>query len=510
MNLSGKFSLALLALAVAGALWWWYGWRIEPANGEFAVLMRKTGEPLPAGQILADNPRQKGVREEVLPEGRYFRNPYTWGWEIVKATEIPAGKFGVLIRKFGKDLPGGEIIAPDAQHKGIVREVIGTGRHRVNPYAYDVHIDNDIKIAPGHIGVVVSLTGNDILTGNAPATTEKGFLVADGEKGVQPAVLKEGTHRLNPFIYAVSIVNIQSQRVEFNGPDAITFLTLDGFPVVAEGTLEFNISIDKAALLTHEIGDMEDVKTKLILPSARGFSRIEGSKKTATEFIVGESRQAFQNSLEAYLRDVCKTWGISVNSVLIRDIIPPQEIASIIRDRELAAQESRRIEQEIVQAVSKAELVKQEALAEQNRQKVAAETDRIKKGIEAEQFKVEKVVAAQTALDVATIGLDTAKSDAESKLTAAEAQRKVIASRNDAEASVLKLQVTVFPDEADYVTAKLYEATAPNIETILAPANTRGLLGLPLGVSGGEAPAVATPRPAGPRASIAPAVNNPQ
>ena len=507
MRVSGIFSLALLALVTAGMLWWWYGWRIEPANGEFAVLMRKTGSDLPVGQILASEPNQKGVREEVLPEGRYFRNPYTWGWEIVRATEIPAGKFGVLIRKFGKDLPGGEIIAPDEHHKGIVREVLGTGRHRINPYAYDVHIYDDIKIAPGHIGVVVTLTGNDILAGIAPATMEKGFLVADGEKGVQAAVLKEGTHRLNPFIYAVSIVNIQSQRVEFNGPDAITFLTLDGFPVVAEGTLEFNISIDKAALLTHEIGDMEDVKTKLILPSARGFSRIEGSKKTATEFIVGESRQAFQNNLEAYLRGVCAVWGISVNSVLIRDIIPPQEIAAIIRDRELADQESRRIEQEIVAAVSKAELVKQEALAEQNRQKVAAETERIKQGILAEQGKVEKTIAAQTALDVATIALDTAKSDAGAKLAAAEAQRKVIASRNEAEAAVLKLQVGVFPDEADYVLAKLYEATAPAIETVLANTDGGGLLGLPLRVR--ETPAPAAPVVAEPRvrASITP---NPQ
>jgi regulator of protease activity HflC (stomatin/prohibitin superfamily) len=329
---------------------------------------------------------------------------------------------------------------------------------------------------------------------------------------VQAGVLKEGTHRLNPFIYVVSIVNIQSQRVEFNGADAITFLTLDGFPVVAEGTLEFNISIDKAALLTHEIGDMEDVKNKLILPSARGFSRIEGSKKTATEFIVGESRQAFQNSLEAYLRDVCKTWGISVNSVLIRDIIPPQEIAGIIRDRELASQESKRIEQEIVAAISQAELVKQQALAEQNRQKVAAETERIKKGIEAEQFKVEKTVAAKTALDVATIGLDTAKSDAEALLAAAEAQKNVVASRNQAEADVLRMQVQVFPDEADYVVSKLYEATAPNLESILAPA-AKGHLGLPFNNHYTE-PAVIVPRivptaprlvPTAPRASITPA-----
>ena len=50
----------------------------------------------------------------------------------------------------------------------------------------------------------------------------------------------------------------------------------------------------------------------------------------------GVSRQAFQDSLEKYLKDVCKPWGVSLNSVLIRDIFAPQEVAAIIRQRELA------------------------------------------------------------------------------------------------------------------------------------------------------------------------------
>ena len=86
----------------------------------------------------------------------------------------------------------------------------------------------------------------------------------------------------------MSIVNIQSQRFELSGADAISFLTLDGFTVSAEGTLEFNIDADHAALLTQEVGDMDDILQKIILPAARGFSRLEGSKKSATEFIVGE------------------------------------------------------------------------------------------------------------------------------------------------------------------------------------------------------------------------------
>ena len=225
---------------------------------------------------------------------------------------------------------------------------------------------------------------------------------------------------------------------------------------------------------------MDDIMQKLILPSARGFFRLEGSKKNATEFIVGESRQAFQDSLETYLKAVCQPWGISLNSVLIRDINAPQEIASIIRDRELAAQESKRIEQQIVQAKSLAELEKQKALAEQNRMKVAADTERIRLTIAAEQVKVEKTIAAKTELDVAKVGLEAARADSQATLTLAEAERKVIETKNRADADVLKQQVTVYRDEADYVRAKLYEKTAPNVQSVLTTDDKGELFGLPL------------------------------
>jgi len=387
----------------------------------------------------------------------------------------------VLTRKYGKNLPGGKIIATDESYKGIVREVLGTGKHRINPYAYEMKQFNDIKIAPGHVGVVTALCGNDILSSTSPTgTVDRSFLVSSGAKGVQRDVLKEGTHRLNPYVYSVSIVNIQSQRFELSGSDAIMFLTLDGFPITVEGTLEFNLSVEKVAQLTHEVGDMDDIMQKLILPSARGFSRLEGSKKNATDFIVGESRQAFQNNLETYLKTVCQGWGISLNSVLVRDIIVPQQIASVIRDRELAAQEAKMIEQQIVQAKSAGQLGKQKALAEQNRLVVSAETERIRQKITAEQKKMETTIAAQTELEVATIDLETKKADAEALLKIAEADRKVVETQNKASADVLRQQVTVYNNEADYIRAKLYEKTAPRVESILTTDEGGGLFGLPL------------------------------
>ena len=60
----------------------WVFCRIEPGSGEIAILIHKNGDDLPPGAIIALQPQQKGIQFEVLPEGRYFRNPYIWGWEI--------------------------------------------------------------------------------------------------------------------------------------------------------------------------------------------------------------------------------------------------------------------------------------------------------------------------------------------------------------------------------------------------------------------------------------------
>lgn len=472
--------ILLLALALAPGFIW-FGCRIEPGNGEIAVLIRKTGSPLPPEDAIASQPGQKGIQLDVLGEGRYFRNPYVWDWEIVPVTDVPAGKFAVLVRKYGKDLAEGRIIAENEDSKGIVPEVLGTGRHRINPYAYEVKMFDDIKILPGNIGVVTNLTGQDIFTGDHnDFSIEDGFIVSEGRKGVVKTILKEGTHRLNPFIYNVIPVNIQSQRHEFAGADAISFLTMDGFSVSLEGTVEFNINPDQAARLTQVVGDMEDILNKIILPSVHGFSRIEGSKKGATEFIVGESRRLFQSELEKFLKENCHKWGIEINSVLIRDIIVPEEIAEIIRKRELAAQEAKKYSEEIKRAKSEAELARQKMLAEQNLKKIAAETEKMTAIIKAKQRGAELEIAAETEYKVAEIDYKTAEAEAKAVLNTAEAERKVIEEKNKKEAEVLARKISAYGSGQDYAIAQLNAKIMPHISSIMYNGGQNTFFGLPL------------------------------
>jgi regulator of protease activity HflC (stomatin/prohibitin superfamily) len=469
------FIAAIFLVAIA-PMWVWFFCRIEPGPGELAVLTHKTGKDLPSGQILAE-PDQKGIQLDVLSEGRYFRNPYSWGWQIWRITDIPAGQLGVQTRLFGKDLPPGEIIASEGT-KGIVADVLRPGKYRINPYAYNVELFDAINVRPGYVGVVTSLMGTDILNNNVPADVRNKFLVRKGMKGVLPEVLDPGTYYLNPYMVNVVEVNLQSQRFEMSGDDAITFLTLDGFTVHVEGTIEFALMREKAGMLTHEVGEMDDILKKVILPLARGFSRIEGSKNPAKNYIMGDTRQKFQDNLQAHLQQRCGEWGVAIKSVLIRNITPPDEIASIIRDREVAVQTAKKYEQQIEQAKSMAELTKQEMLAQQNKEKVEADTARIRAVIAAQQEQAVRITAANQELGVAKLENEAADFQAQSILLKAGADRSVIQMNNEAQYSVLANAVQAFGNGMNMARYTFYQKIGPRIFTILTSDQPDGLGGL--------------------------------
>jgi regulator of protease activity HflC (stomatin/prohibitin superfamily) len=470
-------AVLLLLLGFGGSFFVWFFCRIETQADQIVVLIQKTGADLPSGQIVATSPDQKGIQLEVLPEGRYFYNPYTWSWIMAKVTDIPAGKLGIVTRLYGDELPPSEIIATEGK-KGIEAEVLRPGKYRLNPYAVHVQMFNATTIRPGHVGVVTSLTGRDVLTTDIPEGESNSFLVPDGLKGVVQKVLDPGTYYLHPYMYNVVEVNLQSQRFEMSGADVISFLTLDGFTVTVEGTIEYALQRDKAALLTHRVGDMADIIKKVILPRARGFSRIEGSKHPSIDFIVGETRQKFQNDLESHLREKSIEWGVDINSVLIRKIVVPDQIASISRNREMAVQEVKKYEQQIEQAKSQAELVKQEMLAQQSKEKVGADTERIRSVINAEQEQEVRLIAARRELEVAKLKKDASQFQAESILLKANGEKDAIAKRNEAEASVVQNQVKALGGGQNLARYTFYEKIGPRVNSILSNDTEDGLGGI--------------------------------
>jgi len=114
---------------------------------------------------------------------------------------------GVVTSKVGAELPPGEFLAEPGQ-KGIWRTVLGPGKHRLNPYGYQIDIVDAISIPVGYVGVVTSLSGKQ--------TTPDAF-AGPGEKGVRQDILQPGLYYVNPKELQVDLLEIGVNQVSLLG-----------------------------------------------------------------------------------------------------------------------------------------------------------------------------------------------------------------------------------------------------------------------------------------------------
>jgi len=266
-KLSAVVSL-VVALAGGWCVWQWGFCRFYVAPGAMAVVTAKSGEALPPGQILA-KPGQRGIQEQVLGEGRHFLNPWLYEHKIMPVIAIPPGRVGVVTSKVGVELPPGEFLAEPGQ-KGIWRRVLGPGKHRLNPYGYQVDIVDAVSIPVGYVGVVTSLSGKQ--------TTPDAF-AGPGEKGVRQDILQPGLYYVNPKELQVDLLEIGVNQVSLlgkTGGEVVTKTQIVSQNVAME-------SLQKRALAEQMEKRLDYVAQQRVQETAADKSRLEGSLRSAPQ-----------------------------------------------------------------------------------------------------------------------------------------------------------------------------------------------------------------------------------
>ncbi len=241
-----KNSISILGwiAVIAAGLWlvWQWGFcRFYVDPDEMAVITAKIGAPLPPGEILAKK-GQKGVQEDVLGEGRHFRNPILYERDILPVTVIPPGKVGVITSKVGSELPSGEFLAEPGQ-KGIWRRVLGPGKYRLNPQGYRIDVVDAVNIPVGYVGVMTSLSGDQ-----APA----GEFAQASQKGVRQDVLQPGLYYVNPKEYTIDVLEIGVNQVSLLGPLGSEVITKRQIATQSKATDELQQNVLQAQRLKRE------------------------------------------------------------------------------------------------------------------------------------------------------------------------------------------------------------------------------------------------------------------
>src|SRR5437762_14239722 len=96
--------VAVAGLWLLDQFWQWEVERVEVGPGEYLVRIHRWGKDLAEDEIVAPDDSYKGVMLDVLPEGRYFRNPIFCKTVVPQLVDVAPGKCLVLTGEVGAAL----------------------------------------------------------------------------------------------------------------------------------------------------------------------------------------------------------------------------------------------------------------------------------------------------------------------------------------------------------------------------------------------------------------------
>lgn len=464
-------------------------WKIVPVLtvpvGNVALVTSKTGAELPPGEILAADRLGKGVWKDVLGPGTYRLNPEAYDIQMLDAVHIPIGYVGVVTAQTGKPVKPGEFAGPGEQ--GVMRDVLQPGLYYINPRAYQVDVleigmnqvsiigrSGSVVLTKGDItsasGALDSLKDNTIQQQKAKrdeylaSNADRGFLsqsalnsqAAQAEaagEGVWSSLSRRPRPSRKPDAAAVPgqvqrAASQTPQSVAFGINRFVEFPSRDGFQILLDMTVEFELLPENISRIYMLYGDLPAVVEKIILPQVLSVSRLRGSSYKARDFIDGDGRQAFQAELTSELTRVLGEKHILIHNAIIRHVEIPPEILQPIQTASLAKEQDLTNKERQNTARRQAELNTETAMVDQLKKQVEQETAKLVATIAAETKNEVAGIRAGAALDVATINLERSTVQAGIIQVKGEAEVQAAFRVDNERAAGEKLRGAVFKDPA--------------------------------------------------------------
>lgn len=424
-------------------------WRIVPVVtvevGQVAVVTSKSGKELPPGEILAADALSKGVWKDVLGPGTYRLNPEGYDIKKMDAISIPIGYVGVVTSQTGKPAKPGAFAG--AGEKGVMEKVLQPGLYYVNSRAYQIDVVevgmNQVSIV-GKSGTVVLTKGQLVNVNGALKELQENTLARQIEKrddyvksnrdsGILSQREASSLNVAQKTNYAPMKANeisdnelVQKRKqvakqppktptqdnVAFGMNQFVQFPSSDGFSILLDMTVEFELLPENISRIFMLYGDLPAVVSKIILPQILSVSRMKGSDYKARDFIDGGGREKFQNEMTAELVRILGEKHILVRNAIVRhvevpeDILHPIQQASVAKERDLTNKTERET------AKKQAELNTENAMVVQLKKETEQETEKITATTAAERNKEVAIIDAQAKLEVAKLDLERAALEA--------------------------------------------------------------------------------------------------
>ena len=471
-------------------------WRIVPTMtipaGSVGVVTSKTGKELAAGEILAPDDDSKGVWRRVLGPGTYRLNPEGYDINVSRAINIPIGYVGVVTSLTGTPAPRGKFAGPG--EKGVFEKILQPGLYYVNPRAYQVDVVeigmNQVSIV-GKSGTVV-LTKTQSTSANGLAELQQNTLSAQSAKRASymdananlgiiaqedAARLSQGAQKKataagkrSPMLRkqlkekdARPAPPPPSDSVAFGMNQFVQFPSSDGFAIMLDMTVEFELMPEGISRIYMLYGDLPAVVSKIILPQILSVSRMKGSGYKAREFIDGEGRQKFQREMTDELVKILGEKKILVRNAIVRHVEVPADILKPIQETSIAKEQDLTNKTQQETAKKQALLNSELAMVDQRRRETEQETEKIVATIAANKSKEVAGIAADAQLKVSEINLDAAKLRAEIVRTRGEAEAKAKFLVANERALGVKRRAEVFREPGTLADLQFVESLGPDL-----------------------------------------------
>ncbi|MDD4101272.1 MAG: SPFH domain-containing protein [Kiritimatiellae bacterium] len=476
-------------------------WRILPAVtipvGKVGVVTSKVGKELPPGEILSADSSGKGVWRDVLGPGTYRLNPEGYQVTILDAVNIPIGYVGIVTSQTGRPVKPGAFAGLGEQ--GVMKEVLHPGLYYINPRAYQVDVleigMNQVSIL-GRSGSVVmtksqittagtaleSLQQNTIQAQQAKRdeylekNRERGFISQQQLSAAPAAESSFARSKRAPgkpvagMAYDEAAVTPKAlpsaavqESVAFGIERFVEFPSRDGFQILLDMTVEFELLPEHIASIYMQYGDLPAVVEKIILPQILSISRLKGSTYKARDFIDGEGRQLFQKEMTAELTSVLKDKLIVIHNAIIRHVEVPTQILQPIQEASLAKEQDLTNKSRQETTRKQAELNTETAMIEQLRKEVEQSTEKLVATIGAQTKNEVATIHAEAALEVAKLNLE--KAVVQAQITQVQGEAKVQAEFvvDNEKALGEKMRAGVFKDPARLADLTFVDSLNPEL-----------------------------------------------
>ena len=457
-------------------------WRIVPVvtipAGKVGVVTSKTGKELAAGEILAPDDDSKGVWRRVLGPGTYRLNPEGYDIRVLDAINIPIGYAGVVTSLTGKPAAEGQFAGPG--EKGVFEKILQPGLYYVTELQQNTLASQSAKResyvgANADLGIISQKDAEELNYSQQQTLNERNLAPGASRRwSSSPAASKAAQSKIAVGGKAMAVASeakALAETLPASGPAAavafgmnqfVQFPSLDGFAIMLDMTVEFELLPENIARIYMLYGDLPAVVSKIILPQILSVSRMKGSGYKAREFIDGEGRQKFQKEMTDELVKILGEKSILVRNAIVRHVEVPDDILSPIQETSVAK------ERDLTNKAQQ-DTAKKQALLNTE----LAMVDQLKRETEQETEKITATIAANMKKDVATINAEAQLKAAEINLEAAKVRADITRVRGEAEAKArflveneralgVKRRADVFGDPAALADLRFVESLGPD------------------------------------------------